>query len=128
MKEHLLRYILDTYGIEPDYPFRTSPDTAAFRNARNKKWFALLLGQTSKSCLGLKDDAAADILNLKCDPIMTFSLIDHQKIFPAYHMNKEHWISVLLDSAITPDELAFLVDLSYDLVDRSGKPKKRTNE
>ena len=59
---------------------------------------------------------------------MTFTLIDHQRIFRAYHMNKGHWISVLLDSAITMDELVFLVDLSYRLVDQRAKPKTKRKE
>ena len=122
MKTQLMEYILDTYGIEPDCPFGTASGTAVFRNARNQKWFGVLLGQLPKRCLGLKDDSTADVLNLKCDPIMTFSLIDNQKIFRAYHMNKEHWVSVLLDSPITMEELSFLVDMSYRLVDRRGKP------
>lgn len=123
-KEQLMSYILDTYGVEAEHPFASSPDTAVFRNPRNQKWFAVLLGRLSKRHLGLQEDKTADILNLKCDPIMTFSLIDHQKIFHAYHMNKEHWISVLLDSPITMEEIAFLIDLSYGLVERKGKAKK----
>ena len=123
MKTDLMRYILDTYGIEPDCPFAMESNTLIFRNPRNRKWFAVLLGQLSKRHLGLQDDGVADVLNLKCDPIMTFSLIDHQKIFPAHHMNKEHWVSVLLDSPITKEELVFLVDLSYRLVDQKGKQK-----
>ena len=121
MKNQLMQYILDTYGIEPDYPFPTSPETAVFRNVRNRKWFAVLLGQLSGKCLGLQVEGKVDVLNLKCDPIMTFSLIDNQKIFHAYHMNKEHWVSVLLDSPITMEELSFLVDLSYGLIDRRGR-------
>ena len=100
MKNQLMRYILDTYGVEPEYPFVSSPHTAVFRNPRNQKWFAVLLGQLSKRCLGLQEDGATDVLNLKCDPVMTFSLIDHERIFHAYHMNKEHWISVLLDGSV----------------------------
>ena len=126
MKNRLKQYILDTYGIEADHPFVTAPDTEIFRNARNTKWFAVLLGQLSKRCLGLQDDGAADVLNLKCDPIMTFSLIDNQRIFHAYHMNKEHWVSVLLDNDIAVEELTFLVDLSYSLVDRRAKPKQKS--
>ena len=123
MKNQLLNYMLDTYGLEPEYPFMTSPTTAIFRNARNQKWFAVLFEQLSKRCLGLEEDGTAAVLNLKCDPVMTFSLIDQKKCFRAYHMHKEHWISVLLDSSITMEELSFLVDLSYRLVDRRGRPK-----
>jgi len=126
MKNCLMKYILDTYGIEADYPFRPSADTAVFRNPRNRKWFAVLLDQLSKRNLGMQEDAKADVLNVKCDPVMNFALIDHQRIFPAYHMNKEHWISVLLDSSITMEEIAFLVDVSYQLVDHSGKVGRLT--
>ena len=121
MKQQVLQYILDAYGVEAEYPWMTSPDTAVFRNARTGKWFAVLMGSLSARCLGLSDGGAIDVLNLKCDPIMTFSLIDHQKIFRAYHMNKEHWISLYLGSGITPEELFFLIDLSYGLVDQKGK-------
>lgn len=124
MKSKVERYLLDAYGIEPDYPFAANPHTAVFRNAQTRKWFAVLLGKLPKRCLGLSDDGVADVLNLKCDPIMTHSLIDNQKIFHAYHMNKEHWISVLLDSSITENELSFLIDLSYQLVNYTNRTKK----
>jgi len=123
VKQWLMDYVLDTYGIEPERPFRTAPDTLVFRNTGNRKWFAVLLGQLPKTCIGLADEGLADVLNLKCDPLMTHSLIDNQTIFHAYHMNKEHWISVLLDSPISTDELTFLVDLSYRLVERKSSLK-----
>ena len=128
MKNKVADYILNTYGVEADHPFATTPCNAIFRNQRNRKWFAVLLGNLPKRCLGLNSRETADVLNLKCDPIMTCSLIDHQKIFRAYHMNKEHWISVLLDSPITEDELFFLVDLSYRLVDHASKPAAAPNK
>ena len=81
----------------------------------------MLLGSLPKRCLGLAEEGETDVLNLKCDPIMTFSLIDQKRIFRAYHMNKEHWISVRLDSDIAMDELVFLLDVSYDLVDKQKK-------
>ena len=123
MKQQVLQHILDTYGVEAEYPWMTSPDTAVFRNPRTGKWFAVLMGNLSTRCLGLSGDSTIDVLNLKCDPIMTFSLIDNQKLFRAYHMNKEHWISVHLGSGITMEETAFLIDLSYGLIDQKGKSK-----
>ena len=124
MKNKVISYLLDTYGAEPDYPFAANPHTAVFRSAGSRKWFAVLLGQLPRRCLGLPDDGTADVLNLKCDPIMTHSLIDNRKIFHAYHMNKEHWISVLLDSPITEDELVFLVDMSYRLTALKGNARR----
>ena len=120
-KEDAVQFMLDFYGVEPDYPFASAPDTASFRHPRNKKWFALLLGSLSRRCLGMDAEGEAPVLNLKCDPLLIPSLIDGEKVFRAYHMNKEHWISVLLDSPIPREELYFLTDISYQLVGGSGK-------
>lgn len=117
----VIEYIQTRYGAEPEYPFLTSSQTAIFRNPKTGKWFAVLLGSLPKRCLGLAEEGETDVLNLKCDPIMTFSLIDQKRIFRAYHMNKEHWISVRLDSDIAMDELVFLLDVSYELVDKQKK-------
>lgn len=117
----VLQYILDTYGVEPEYPWMTSPENAIFRNARTGKWFAVLLGDLPHRCLGLPGEGRGDVLNLKCDPVMTFTLNDQKNIFKAYHMNKEHWISVLLDGNLPMDKLIFLIDLSYRLIDQKSK-------
>ena len=122
----VVEYISDTYGIEPEFPWISSPQNAIFRNARTKKWFAVLLGELPKRSLGLLDDGTSDVLNLKFDPIMTFSLIDQKRIFRAYHMNKEHWISILLDSAIDQNALSFLIDQSYRLIDSAGRSKRKS--
>ena len=122
-REAWAAYIADTYSVDAETPWAPESDHAVFRHRDNRKWFAVLMGNLSVRCLGLSVDGIADVLNLKCDPLMTFSLIDNQKIFRAYHMNKEHWISVHLDSGITLEELAFLIDLSYGLVDQKGKSK-----
>jgi len=124
MKQQILQYMLDTYGAEAEYPWMTSPDTAVFRHPRSGKWFAVLMGNLPTRCLGLTDGGTTDVLNLKCDPIMTFSLIDGQRIFRAYHMNKEHWISLHLGSGMTMEEAVFLIDVSYGLVSPKAKPQK----
>lgn len=128
MNEHTRRfmeYIVDTYGVEAEYPWATSPHNGIWRNPRTRKWFAVLLGDLPLRCLGLSEDGTQDVLNLKCDPIMTFSLIDNRRIFRAYHMNKEHWISVRMDGSVPMEELSFLVNMSWQLVD--SKKNRRGN-
>ena len=65
--------------------------------------------------MGLPGDAMTEILDLKCGPAMIGSLLDGQRYLPAYHMNKEHWITVLLDGSIPEEELFPLIELSYQL-------------
>lgn len=123
MKTEILRYIKDFYGVEVEYLWETSPENGALRNPNNKKWFAVLLGSLPKNKFGIKSHEKADVLNLKCDPLFTFTIVDNIRIFPGYHMNKEHWISVLLDGSVELEELKMLVDMSFELVNR--KKSKR---
>lgn len=65
--------------------------------------------------LGLQEDKTVDVLNILCDPMMIASLRMKEGFFPAYHMNKENWISILLDGAVSADEIKPLLELSYQL-------------
>lgn len=123
MKSEILEYIKDFYGVEVEYLWESTPENGALRNPNNKKWFAVLLGSLPKSKLGIKSDEKSDVLNLKCDPLFTFTVVDNVRVFPGFHMNKEHWISVLLDGSMPFEELKGLVDLSYELVDVKVKKK-----
>ena len=49
------------------------------------------------------------ILNIKCDPLVLGGLIDYQRYFPAYHMNKEKWVSAILNGTIPQEELFSLL-------------------
>ena len=56
-------------------------------------------------------------LNLKVDPEQGVELRErYPSVHPGYHMNKKHWITVLLDGSI-PDKLLYAwIDTSYSLV------------
>lgn len=71
--------------------------------------------ESVKSKFGIKSDNAVDILNLKSDPILIGSLRLKEGFFPAYHMNKEKWITIFLDGTVPKNEICDLLDLSYDL-------------
>ena len=66
------------------------------------------------------------ILNVKCSPLETGSLLQKAGIFPAYHMNKTHWVTVLLDGTLPEPELFWLLEESYSL--SMPKPRKRKEE
>lgn len=117
MKERLLEHIEKAYKTQIEYLWASTPANGVLRNPRNGKWFAVLLGELPMSRLGVKSDKKTDVLNLKCDPMLSFSFVDNEKIFKGYHMNKEHWISVLLDGSVPFDTLLILVNMSYELVD-----------
>lgn len=114
----VLEYIKEQYDSEPEFLWAKNPDNAAIRYKGNKKWFAALLLRLPKRLLGFDSNDRVDVLNLKCDPKLQGSLLDSKSILPGYHMNKEHWISVLLDGSIEDSELFALVDISYSIVSK----------
>ena len=61
-------------------------------------------------------------MNVKCSTIMIGSLLSTKGFLPAYHMNKNHWISIVLDNSVPDDQITPLLELSYDSV----APKRRT--
>lgn len=109
------RYIEETYGAGPEFLWAHTPNNAVFRHQHSGKWFAALLLDMPKKRLGLPGPDTVDILDLKCAPLMTGSLIDGESILPGYHMNKEHWITVLLNGSVPWEQIQGLIDLSYDI-------------
>ena len=68
--------------------------------------------------LGLEKIGKIDVLNVKLNPDLIESLIDKKHFFPAYHMNKKYWITILLDSDMDMDLVKSLIDESFKLVEK----------
>lgn len=123
VREDVIDYITNNYGSQPEYLWESTPTYAVFRHS-NKKWFAIIMN-ISKNKLGLKGEELVDILDVKCDFITKGSLAGQKGFFPAYHMNKEHWITVILDGSVERDRVFNLIDISYQL---TALKKKRSLE
>ena len=121
-KQSFLEYCIDTYGTSPDYPFEEDFVTAVLRHADNKKWYALVM-RVSRRKFGFDSDEIIDVVNLKLPTEMFGSFGTDDGVYPAYHMNKLHWISVLLPDA--PDDIVqFLVNASYEATKDKRKRRK----
>lgn len=116
--------VAEMYGIKADYPFEDDFVTGVFRHSDSGRWFGIAM-RLSRSKLGLPGNEEIDIVNLKCAPEVIDSLAGVEPgIFRAYHMNKTHWLSVLLDGSCDTDTLSWLLGISYDLTKRK-LPKSR---
>lgn len=120
---NLDKYISDTYGVNADYPWIDKPEFAVYRHESSKKWFGVVMTIPAGK-LGFQGDYSVDVINLKCDPLIIGSLHKEKGIFPAYHMNKAYWISVLLDGTVDDETIRWLVNLSFDLTNKNNKRKK----
>ena len=120
-KQEFLEYCFNTYGTSPDYPFDEDFETAVLRQRNNRKWYAIVM-RVSRCKFGFDSDEVIDVVNLKLPIEMFGSFGAADGVYPAYHMNKLHWISVLLPDA--PDEVVrFLVNVSFEATKRGGKSK-----
>ena len=117
-RKELFDWCRQQYGTEPDYPWNDW--NAVLRHTDNNKWYGVVL-EVNRRKLGLADEGIADILNVKCDPVMIGSLRMQSGFYPAYHMNKDKWISIMLDRPETDETIKDLLTLSYELT--KGKSK-----
>ena len=124
-KQQLLDYCLNTYGTSPDYPFDEDFETAVLRHTDNRKWYAIVM-RVSRRKFDFDSDEVIDVVNLKLPMEMFGSFSAADGVHPAYHMNKLHWISVLLPDA--PDDVVqFLVNVSFEAT-RSKRQLKRCSK
>lgn len=106
----VIEYARRKYCHEPDYPF--GDENAILRRQDTGKWYAALLN-VARSSLGLQGEGREEVLNLKAPPETVQRLLHKDGILPAYHMNKKHWYTVILDGTVSDEELFELIDQSY---------------
>ncbi|EHI73520.1 Uncharacterized protein conserved in bacteria [Streptococcus criceti] len=100
-KRELLDWLVDLTGAEEAYPFtrEKSKDTPVIRHRRNQKMLALVTQKDGKL-----------LLNLKLQPEQVEMMMDTKGVIPAYHMNKKHWLSVLVnETELSEPELEAMV-------------------
>ena len=75
----------------------------------------MLIDRIRKTKLGLQEEGETNFINLKCPPDMVSILRQSPNFLPAYHMNKTHWLTIVLDHGVETKEISKLLDWSYDL-------------
>ena len=117
MKLRLMEYCERKFGTEPEAPWEDSPDAYTFKTAKRNKWYALFMTIPYKS-LGLVAKGTLDVVNIKLPPEKVLDLIDRVHFYPAYHMNKKHWITIVLDKEVDEPLVQQLLEESYGLVEK----------
>lgn len=117
MRDKIISYAREKYATDPEYLWQKTPDAFILRNSKNKKWYVLVM-RVKKSVLISGAVGFTDIINLKCEPVTRECLLAEGRCFPAYHMNKKYWISIMLDDNIDFQILFNLIDESYNIVNR----------
>jgi len=114
-------HVIKNYDTEPEYLWKPLPLYAVFRRVDNKKWYAVIM-DVPKNRLGMQGVERIDILDIKCSPLLREMLLGKKGFLPAYHLNRENWITVLLDGSVDKETVFALIDDSYDIA--GGKKQK----
>ena len=104
---------IEKYKAEPEFLWDDTPDCGVFRNKESKKWFGIIM-HVKRDRLIKNAEGFVDVMNIKLDDKVE-ECIRINGIYPAYHMNKKYWVSIILDDTLS-DELIFdLIDISFKL-------------
>ena len=123
----LIEYVKETYGAAPEYLWPDYPDTFVFRHASNRKWFGVVM-EVERGKLGLSGPGRVWLLDLKTGPLLGGSYLGQPGVVRAWHMNKTHWLGVLLDGSAPEQTLRELLDLSFSLTEgRAQKHGTKSN-
>lgn len=103
-KKEIIAFCLSFPNTYEDYPFH-DPNWCVIRHQENKKVFAWIF-----------DREGYVWINVKCAPEWRDLWRSRfPSVQPAYHLNKEHWNSIILDGSVPDKEIQNMVSESYDL-------------
>ena len=116
IKEKYVDFLHSYFNAPGDNPWAEEPyDTSIVYRCPNNKWFALIMKIKFKN-LGFESDEPVWAVNLKAENVE--AITDKKSIFPAYHMNKKYWITVLLTAVTDFEKLCELTKKSFALVQK----------
>lgn len=112
-REEIIKYCLKMPNTYEDYPFPDDRTSATIKHIDSNKWFALIMNVNSKLYLNVKTNPEySDILRKT-----------YNYIIPAYHMNKEHWNTIIVDENVDEEIVKELIKISYNLTSKIKREK-----
>jgi len=109
-RQEVIDFCLSLNDTYEDYPFH-DVNWTIMRHKGNQKMFAAIYERMGNIWI-----------NVKCDPDFTYIWRStYAAVIPAYHMNKWHWNSIILDGTVPTGEIKNMIGNSYELT----KPKRK---
>jgi predicted DNA-binding protein (MmcQ/YjbR family) len=152
------RLVFEKYSVEADYPWGDSSEAVYRHTSNRKWFAIVLNVKKSKlvpfeelkqdktesdtqeSCFSSfmkkkcsktkpsTKDETIDVVNLKCPEEVFETVWLDPNVYPAYHMNKRHWISVPLDHNVSDETIEYLLQKSFDATEYKVRKKPAKEE
>lgn len=114
----IVNEIIKKYNVSPEFLWDKYPNYGIFRSKKSNKWFAAILN-VDKSKVINNESGEIEIINVKVDDLVN-DYLKEKGIFPAYHMSKKSWITIILDDTCKDEKIMDLIDISYELVNKKS--------
>ena len=114
ISKQVIGYVKTKYNRQLEFLWENFSENAIWGREDNNKWFGVML-KVPKRKLGLDSDELIEIIDLRMEENLIEKIVDNQKYFRGYHMNKKHWITICLDSSVDFNEICTRIDESYNL-------------
>lgn len=110
----LIAFVREKYSDELEFLWERFPQYAVWRRKDTGKWYGVLLTVQSNK-LGIAKEGKVEILDFRVPADHLRELLCREGFLPAYHMNKKHWCTAVLDGTVDTKILCELLDVSYQL-------------
>lgn len=117
--EEIIRFAKEKYGDEPEFLWADTPDCAVLRRKDSGKWYAAIL--TVRGDKFKHDPQKDEVIDIRANPEEIDRLADGVNYFRGYHMNKKHWLTIVLDGSVPTEEICRRLCLSYELACKAAK-------
>ena len=108
-------YIYETYDVMPEFLWPNIPSYAAYRKKQGGKWFAVI-GSVPRCKVDSASRSTQDVevINLKADKDQINALLAEDGIYPAFHMNKKCWVSIIFDDTLADADIQRMICESFE--------------
>lgn len=110
----IIEFVKQEFNSSLEFLWPKFSNNAICRRQDNQKWYIAFMKITADK-IGLNDKKIIEIIDLRVNKTDSNRLLDHKTIFPAYHMNKQSWITIKLDSVKHIEQIYDLIRASYAL-------------
>ena len=110
-------FIYETYDVMPEFLWPNIPSYAAFRKKQGGKWFAVIgsVPRRKVDPISLSGEDV-EVINVKVDSGMIEDILSQKGYYPAFHMNKKCWVSIILEDALSDEEIQNRIRFSFETV------------
>lgn len=110
----IIEYARKKFGDEAEYLWERFPDNAVLRRSDTKKWYAVILTVPYRK-FGIEREGTVEVIDMRMEPDELERTVDDKTCFRGWHMNKKHWVTMLLDGSAPLDEIIRRLNESYNL-------------